>query len=90
MIDHNLLTELAAIVGPEHVLTSPEELVCYSYDGTFAEELPDAVISPASTARGLGDPRRSPTAPRSPSSRGAWPAGWPPARCPLAAGWCSI
>jgi glycolate oxidase len=49
MIDNNLLTELAGIVGAEHLLTSPEELVCYSYDGTFAEELPDAVISPAST-----------------------------------------
>lgn len=49
MIDDDLLTELAAIVGQEHLLTSPEELVCYSYDSTFAEELPDAVINPVST-----------------------------------------
>ena len=49
MIDSNLLNELATIVGQEHLLTSPEDLVCYSYDGTFAEELPDAVVSPDST-----------------------------------------
>jgi glycolate oxidase len=49
MIDGNLLAELAVIVGREHLLTSPEDLVCYSYDGTFAEDLPDAVISPVST-----------------------------------------
>jgi glycolate oxidase len=49
MIENSLLNELAEIVGQEYVLTSPEDLVCYSYDGTFAEQLPDAVISPAST-----------------------------------------
>jgi glycolate oxidase len=49
MIDSNVSNELAGIVSQEHVLTSPEDLICYSYDGTFAEELPDAVISPAST-----------------------------------------
>ena len=49
MLDTNILHELAEIVGQEHVHTSPEERVCYSYDGTFAEELPDAVVSPGST-----------------------------------------
>jgi glycolate oxidase len=49
MIDSNISHELVEIVGQEHILTSPEDLICYSYDGTFAEELPDAVISPAST-----------------------------------------
>jgi glycolate oxidase len=49
MINESALGKLAEIVGQEHLLTSPEDLVCYSYDGTFAEQLPDAVVSPAST-----------------------------------------
>jgi glycolate oxidase len=49
MIESKVLREWFEIVGEEHVLTSPEDLVCYSYDGTFAEQLPDAVVSPAST-----------------------------------------
>jgi glycolate oxidase len=49
MMDETLLNELCDVVGPDHVLTSPEDLICYSYDGTFAEHKPDAVISPAST-----------------------------------------
>jgi glycolate oxidase len=48
-IVEGVLDELRQIVGDSHVLTSPEDLVCYSYDGTFAEECPDAVVSPAST-----------------------------------------
>ena len=49
MIRESVLDELCEIVGDAYVLTSPEDLVCYSYDGTFAEQLPDAVVSPAST-----------------------------------------
>jgi glycolate oxidase len=49
MIDSKTLSEWAGIVGEGRLLTSPEELVCYSYDGTFAEQLPDAVINPVST-----------------------------------------
>jgi len=49
MLDGNILYELTEIVGPEHVRTSPEDLVCYSFDGTFAEHLPDGVVSPGST-----------------------------------------
>lgn len=49
MIEHETLSQLEGIVGPAHVLTSPEDLVCYSYDGTFAESRPDAVVSPATT-----------------------------------------
>jgi glycolate oxidase len=44
-----VLNELQEIVGAAHVLTSPEDLICYSYDGTFAQHVPDAVVSPAST-----------------------------------------
>lgn len=49
MIDENILNELRAIVGEEQLLTSPEALVCYSYDGTFHDSLPEAVIDPGST-----------------------------------------
>ena len=48
-IQDHVLCELRTIVGDEHVLTSPEDLVCYSYDGTFAQHLPGAIVSPAST-----------------------------------------
>ncbi len=49
MFDKRLLKELQAIVGKKHVLTSPEDLVAYSYDGTFAEHRPDVVVRPDST-----------------------------------------
>jgi glycolate oxidase len=51
MMTERVLNELRAIVGEPYVLTSPEDLICYSYDGTFAEHVPDAVLSPASTAQ---------------------------------------
>jgi glycolate oxidase len=51
MIHQDSLQELAQIVGSPYLLTSPEDLICYSYDGTFAEQLPDAVILPDSTAQ---------------------------------------
>jgi glycolate oxidase len=37
------------MVGKKHVLTEPEDLVAYSYDGTFAERRPDFVVRPDST-----------------------------------------
>ncbi len=49
MIDKRILQELQTIVGKQHVLTAPEDLVAYSYDGTFAERRPDVVVSPATT-----------------------------------------
>ena len=49
-LPQGVLKELGAIVGPEWVLTAPEDLVCYAYDGTFAEGRPDAVVLPATTA----------------------------------------
>lgn len=51
MIQESILSELGDIVGADYVLTRPEDLVCYSYDGTFAEHMPDAIVSPASTAQ---------------------------------------
>lgn len=39
--------ELVEIVGAEWVLTEPEDLLCYAYDGTFSEGQPDAAVLPA-------------------------------------------
>jgi len=49
MIDKQIRKELSAIVGKKHVLSEPEDLVAYSYDGTFAEHRPDIVVQPDST-----------------------------------------
>jgi len=49
MLSPSIVQELKDIVGAEHVLTSLEDLVCYSFDGTFAEHLPDVVVSPRTT-----------------------------------------
>jgi len=45
-MDENLLRELSQIVGPERLLTSPEDLVCYSYDASqpTLDQLPGAVV----------------------------------------------
>jgi glycolate oxidase len=49
MIDEKILKELQSIVGKKQVLTEPEDLVAYSYDGTFAERRPDLIVRPDST-----------------------------------------
>ncbi len=49
MLSEPILTELRGVVGEEHVLTSPEALICYSYDGTFHESMPEAIVNPATT-----------------------------------------
>ena len=38
--------KLEDIVGKENVLTSKEDLICYSYDAQLKESLPDAVVVP--------------------------------------------
>jgi glycolate oxidase len=49
MIEQRQVKQLNAIVGKKNVLTDPEDLVAYSYDGTFAERRPDIVVSPDTT-----------------------------------------
>lgn len=44
-----IIKELEKIVGKKGVLTSPEDLAVYSYDGTFEESYPDVVVLPEST-----------------------------------------
>ncbi|MBI2954816.1 MAG: FAD-binding protein [Chloroflexi bacterium] len=48
MIERSIVTELEGIVGKDRVLTSPEELAVYAYDGTFYEGRPDVVVMPLS------------------------------------------
>ncbi len=48
MLSDNFLTELRKIVGEDYVLSSPEDLVCYSYDAVTTTHLPDVVVFPAS------------------------------------------
>jgi len=44
------LDELVRVVGRERVLTSIEDKICYSYDGTKQKALPDIVIRPRDTS----------------------------------------
>ncbi|MFH1484754.1 MAG: FAD-linked oxidase C-terminal domain-containing protein [Chloroflexota bacterium] len=48
MLEKRILDKLASIVGKEDLFTSPEDLVCYSYDATPTPHLPDAVVLPSS------------------------------------------
>src|SRR5574337_1602787 len=43
------IRELITIMGPEGVLSRPEELMLYEYDGLSALETPDAVVFPTIT-----------------------------------------
>ncbi len=47
MAHRELIRELAEIVGPEHVLSSPVELTLYGYDAFLETALPQAVVVPA-------------------------------------------
>lgn len=48
-MDHKTIQQLAAIVGPKNVTMQPEDLSCYSYDGSALEYPPAAVVFPATT-----------------------------------------
>jgi glycolate oxidase len=48
-MDKNILLQLEKIAGKDGVLSTPEDLIVYSYDGTFAEHRPDAVVLPRTT-----------------------------------------
>ena len=41
-----IIAELEAAIGSEKVLYSPIDLIAYSFDGTFEQHLPDAVVLP--------------------------------------------
>ena len=48
-MNNDALKEIAAIVGKESLLTAKEECVCYSYDATNQNFLPEAVAFPRTT-----------------------------------------
>jgi glycolate oxidase len=45
-----LQSALASIAGETHVLTKPEDVIAYGYDGTFFSNTPPLVVLPGSTA----------------------------------------
>lgn len=47
MLKPHIIKELRAIVGRENVAVDRQDLVCYGYDATQMEFLPDAVVFPA-------------------------------------------
>lgn len=49
MLDKKILEQLKSIAGQDGVLSSPEDLAVYSYDGTFEEHCPDVVVLPRTT-----------------------------------------
>lgn len=48
MIDSRVIQELKLIVGTDNVATDRQDLLCYGYDATQMEFLPDAVVHPGS------------------------------------------
>lgn len=48
MLKPEHINELTAIVGGDNIATDRQDLLCYSYDATQMEFLPDAVVHPAS------------------------------------------
>jgi glycolate oxidase len=50
-IKSRMIENLAKIVGKDGVLITPEDLAVYSYDGTFAEGVPRAVVLPETTGQ---------------------------------------
>ena len=48
MLEKRILDELTKIVGPDNVATDRQDLICYGYDATQMEFLPDAVVHPGS------------------------------------------
>ncbi len=69
LMDARIINELRAALGSERVSTAPEDLVSYAYDGTWAEQQPDVVIHPQTTADvaavlRIADAARVPVVPR--------------------------
>ena len=58
-MNKSLLYELEKIAGKGGVLTTPEDLAVYSYDGAFDQGCPEVVVLPTSTEQVSAAPRRS-------------------------------
>src|SRR5512144_1415189 len=83
MLDPHTLQKLKEIVGPDNVATDRQDLICYGYDATQMEFLPDAVVHPdnadeVSQLLRLANAERFPVFPRGAGSGftgGALPKG---------------
>jgi len=69
MLSQSTIKQLRDIVSGDGVLTSPEDMVAYSFDGTFAEYRPDVAVLPTSTDQvsrvmALASRERIPVVPR--------------------------
>jgi len=51
MIDKEILRELRQVVGTEWASDATEDLICYAFDATFEEKMPDVVVSPETTGQ---------------------------------------
>lgn len=49
MLNAEIVERLINILGKENVFTDKEDLICYSYDSTPYDHLPDIVVAPAKT-----------------------------------------
>jgi glycolate oxidase len=49
MMNKRIFAQLKKIIGREGVLTTPEDLAVYSYDGTFEQGCPEVVVLPRTT-----------------------------------------
>ena len=83
MLEPRIIAQLQTIVGPENVATDRQDLICYGYDATQMEFLPDAVVHPANAEEvsqilKLANAERFPVFPRGAGSGftgGALPQG---------------
>ncbi len=48
-MNSDLIRDLQSLLGPASVLSLPEELLMYEYDGSIEKALPDAVVFPSTT-----------------------------------------
>jgi glycolate oxidase len=69
MIPENVIPQLKTVVGPGHLLTTPEERWGYAYDATDRAAMPEAVVFPGSAAEiaaivRLANEHRFPVVPR--------------------------
>lgn len=69
MLHPAVLDRLFRISGKEHVLTAPEDLICYAYDATPHEVRPSAIVIPGSAEEvvaimSLANEHRIPVVPR--------------------------
>ncbi|MBN2147289.1 MAG: FAD-binding protein [Anaerolineales bacterium] len=49
MIEQRIVAQLKKMIGKDNVLTTPEDLAVYGFDGTFEDHRPDLVVLPLTT-----------------------------------------